>query len=115
MVDDYPDRRKVMLAGAVVSVLATGRVAAQTRTDGGPAELRGQSVPEPGSDRTAGPVSPGRGSILVGKVAIVTGAARGIGRAIAVEMAANGADVIALDIAGPVSPASNAVPATPED
>ncbi|HEY0908923.1 MAG TPA: SDR family NAD(P)-dependent oxidoreductase [Bradyrhizobium sp.] len=33
----------------------------------------------------------------------------------AVEMAANGADVVAIDIAGPVSPASNAVPATPED
>jgi NAD(P)-dependent dehydrogenase (short-subunit alcohol dehydrogenase family) len=32
-----------------------------------------------------------------------------------VEFAANGADVVALDIAGPVSPASNAVPATPED
>jgi NAD(P)-dependent dehydrogenase (short-subunit alcohol dehydrogenase family) len=45
----------------------------------------------------------------------VTGAARGIGRAIAVEMAANGADVVALDIAGPVSVASAAVPATPEE
>jgi NAD(P)-dependent dehydrogenase (short-subunit alcohol dehydrogenase family) len=30
-------------------------------------------------------------------------------------MAANGADVIAVDIAGKVSPASNAVPATPEE
>jgi NAD(P)-dependent dehydrogenase (short-subunit alcohol dehydrogenase family) len=45
----------------------------------------------------------------------VTGAARGIGRAIAVELAVNGADVIALDIAGPVSTASNAIPATPEE
>jgi NAD(P)-dependent dehydrogenase (short-subunit alcohol dehydrogenase family) len=52
---------------------------------------------------------------LKGKVAVVTGAARGIGRAIAVELAANGADVIALDIAGPVSTASNAIPATPEE
>jgi NAD(P)-dependent dehydrogenase (short-subunit alcohol dehydrogenase family) len=51
----------------------------------------------------------------VGKVAVVTGAARGIGRAIAVELAANGADVVAVDIAGPVSPASNAVPATPQE
>jgi NAD(P)-dependent dehydrogenase (short-subunit alcohol dehydrogenase family) len=53
--------------------------------------------------------------MLQGKVAVVTGAARGIGRAIAVELAANGADVVAIDIAGPVSPASNAVPATPEE
>jgi NAD(P)-dependent dehydrogenase (short-subunit alcohol dehydrogenase family) len=30
-------------------------------------------------------------------------------------MAANGADVVAIDIACPVSPASNAVPATPEE
>jgi NAD(P)-dependent dehydrogenase (short-subunit alcohol dehydrogenase family) len=53
--------------------------------------------------------------MLQDKVAVVTGAARGIGRAIAVEMAANGADVVAIDIAGPVSSASNAVPATQEE
>jgi NAD(P)-dependent dehydrogenase (short-subunit alcohol dehydrogenase family) len=52
---------------------------------------------------------------LHGKVAVVTGAARGIGRAIAVAFAANGADVIAIDICGAVSPASNAAPATPEE
>ena len=55
-----------------------------------------------GEERRSGPA--GRGSMLAGKVAVVTGAARGIGRAIAVEMAANGADVVAIDIAGPVSP-----------
>jgi NAD(P)-dependent dehydrogenase (short-subunit alcohol dehydrogenase family) len=85
------------------------------RTDQGPEELNGERMPEPPPDRSAGPVRPGRGSVLQGKVAVVTGAARGIGRAIAVEMAANGAEVVALDIAGPVSAASDAKPATPQD
>ncbi|WP_375391075.1 SDR family NAD(P)-dependent oxidoreductase [uncultured Sphingomonas sp.] len=69
----------------------------------------------PADARTAGPIAPGRDTKLAGKVAFVTGAARGIGRAIAVELAANGADVAIFDIAGPVSPASNAKPATPAD
>jgi hypothetical protein len=43
----------------------------------------------------------GRGSLLQDKVAVVTGGARGIGRAIALEMAANGADVVAES--GPIS------------
>ena len=68
--------------------------------------------PVPPPDRSAGPIQPGRGSSLAGKIAIVTGAARGIGRAIATEFAANGADVVAIDIAGPVSPTADAMPAT---
>lgn len=39
---------------------------------------------------------------LTGKVALVTGAARGIGRAQAVRFAQEGADIIALDICAPV-------------
>jgi NAD(P)-dependent dehydrogenase (short-subunit alcohol dehydrogenase family) len=51
---------------------------------------------------------------LAGKVALITGAARGIGRVQAVRFAQEGADVIALDLCGPVE--TVAVPAsTPED
>ena len=107
-------RRKFMIATAA-GLAVTGTAAAQSRTDEGPRTLDGKPMPEPGPEKSAGPVKAGRGSMLTGKVAVVTGAARGIGRAIAVELAANGADVVALDIAGPVSPASNAEPATPQE
>ncbi len=109
-------RRQLVFGGGLAAGVAMAGVAvAQPRTDVEPRVLDGQPVPEPGADKTAGPVRPGRGSMLQGKTAVVTGAARGIGRAIAVEFAANGADVVALDIAGPVSTASNAKPATPSD
>src|SRR6201996_52375 len=109
-------RRGVLKGAAAAGSLAAMRFAsAQQRSDDGPRELDGNAMPEPPIERSAGPIKPGRGSMLEGKVAVVTGAARGIGRAIAVEMAANGADVVAVDIAGKVSPASNAVPATPEE
>ncbi len=122
--DGSPDRLRrslVMGSGLAAAGLALSTAAAAqttpgaTQTETGPAVMDGNKVPEPPPEKTAGPVRAGRGSILTGKVAVVTGAARGIGRAIAVEFAANGADVIAIDIAGPVSPASNAVPATTQE
>ena len=52
---------------------------------------------------------------LTGKVAFITGAARGQGRAHAVKMAAEGADIIAVDIAGKLPDCVPYDPATPED
>ncbi len=112
-----PVRRTLILGGGLAAgaALASAAAAQTVQTSPPPHMLDGQPMPEPPVGKTAGPVRPGRGSALTGKVAVVTGAARGIGRAIAVELAANGADVVALDIAGPVSPASDAKPATPAE
>jgi NAD(P)-dependent dehydrogenase (short-subunit alcohol dehydrogenase family) len=52
---------------------------------------------------------------LQGKSVVITGAARGIGRALAVAFAAEGADVMGIDIAGPVSAISEATPSSRAD
>ncbi|MDH6247017.1 mycofactocin-coupled SDR family oxidoreductase [Mycobacterium sp. OTB74] len=52
---------------------------------------------------------------LAGKVAYVTGAARGQGRSHCVRLARAGADVVAIDACGPVTPANGYEPATPAD
>src|SRR5690625_7906904 len=52
---------------------------------------------------------------LEGKVAFITGAARGQGRTHAVRLASEGADIIGLDLAGPLPGAVPYDPATPED
>jgi len=52
---------------------------------------------------------------LAGKVAFITGAARGQGRAHAVRMAREGADIIAVDVAGKLPSCVPYDSATPED
>ncbi len=55
---------------------------------------------------------PGR---VQGKVAFITGAARSQGRSHAIRLAQEGADIIAIDIAGPVKSVTGYPPATEED
>lgn len=52
---------------------------------------------------------------LSGRVALITGAARGQGRAHAVRLGAEGADIIALDLAGPLPPCVPYDSPTPAD
>ena len=52
---------------------------------------------------------------LQGKAALVTGAARGIGQAVCVALAAAGADVMGIDICAVAAPNLVYPPATPED
>ena len=52
---------------------------------------------------------------LLGKVAFITGAARGQGRAHAVRMAKEGADIIAVDLAAPLPPSVPYDSATAQD
>ena len=61
------------------------------------------------------PPSTTRPQPLSARIAVVTGAARGIGRAAAVALAGAGADIIGIDIAGPVSPILDFAPASPDD
>jgi NAD(P)-dependent dehydrogenase (short-subunit alcohol dehydrogenase family) len=69
------------------------------------------TTPQP----TATPIESSTPGRLAGKKAVVTGAARGIGRAIAVAFAREGADVLGIDIAGPASGQTRYPAASPAD
>jgi hypothetical protein len=75
-----------------------------------PAASHGATTPT-----DVGDMKPHLNFSLVGKAALVTGAARGIGRAIAVALAAAGADVVGLDICKVAAPNLVYPPATPDD
>lgn len=55
------------------------------------------------------------GGRVEGKVAFITGAARGQGRSHAVRLAEEGADIIAVDVCAPVSSNTQIPPATPDE
>jgi NAD(P)-dependent dehydrogenase (short-subunit alcohol dehydrogenase family) len=61
--------------------------------------------------------SPAKGPVMAkldGKVALITGAARGQGRSHAVRLAEEGADIVAIDIVAPI-PTAYYPPAVPAD
>ena len=79
MDDPSTARRRLIFGVAAAGALAAGPARAETpvramRTDAGPDELNGKPTPEPSPAQSAGPIVPGRGSNLAGKVAVVTGA-----------------------------------------
>jgi NAD(P)-dependent dehydrogenase (short-subunit alcohol dehydrogenase family) len=59
--------------------------------------------------------SSGFEGLLEGKIAAITGAGRGIGRATAVALARSGAQIVGIDICDMVDPRSGVTPATRED
>ncbi|MFL6447197.1 MAG: SDR family NAD(P)-dependent oxidoreductase [Bryobacteraceae bacterium] len=109
------NRREAILTGAAAIVSAadpSGQAVAGQRAPSSqqPPDATGPTAADQNDRGT-----PNLESVLTGKVAVVTGAARGIGRSIAVEFAANGVDVIGVDIAGPVTPVTRYPHATPAD
>ena len=103
-------RRTFMTAAGVMAAAGLGGMAMAQETKGGNAGANEQA-------RIDGQTWDGEvwNAPLKGKVAVITGAARGIGRSIAVAMAANGADIVGIDINASVSPIVKYVSATPND
>jgi len=96
--------RRTFLSG-IAAVAATTPVLAGISQAGA-----GKNSPE----TTSGTTSPPHGR-LQNKVGVVTGAARGIGRAVTVAFAREGADIVGLDICAPVDSRSGVEPSTQSD
>lgn len=95
-----PGRRSFLVGAAAGAALAAGSMGSASA-----------AIPVPAPDA----IKVQRKGRLTGKTVVITGAARGIGRALAVAFAAEGADVMGIDIAGSVSASSEATPATRAD
>src|SRR5437763_13064769 len=89
--------RRKMIAGAVLGASTIARAIS------------------PAEKADVGDTTPHVAFSLDGKSALVTGAARGIGRAICAALAAAGADVMGLDICSKAAPNIVYPPATPEE
>lgn len=96
------------LAGVSMSVLPSYAAFFGQSTNG---KESGMSVSD-GKSISASVFAP---TALQGKVAVVTGAARGIGRATAIALSQAGADVVGIDICAAVDPRSGVTPATRAD
>jgi len=70
--DDHIFRRRAILAGSLMAGAGlTGGASAQIiGTEAQPRSFCGPPVPEPPAEKSAGPVRPGHGSQLAGKVAV---------------------------------------------
>jgi len=90
-------RRMMLYGGAGLVGLAATTVAGQVNTNLTPSSETLQASMQQPQENASGKQT--ISEKLQGKVAVITGAARGIGRACAVAMAQEGADIVALDIA----------------
>jgi NAD(P)-dependent dehydrogenase (short-subunit alcohol dehydrogenase family) len=97
-------RRDVVTNLGMLSATALGLAVASTAT-------KAQGVAK--ASRERGAVASAK--LLAGKTAVITGAARGIGRATAVALAREGADIVGVDICAVVDPRSGVTPSTPEE